>query len=89
MQEQNKSMELDKLLLEGQKKLNMTGVDAVESFSEQSLKLKVSGNKVNIFGENIKITAYNKANGNLSAEGLFNEIKYSHSKAPLLKRIFK
>ncbi len=88
MQEQNK-LEMDKLVLEGRKKLSMTGVDAVESFSDQNLKLKVAGNKVSIFGENIKITSYNKSSGILSAEGVFNEIKYAHAKAPLIKRIFK
>ncbi len=89
MQEQNKIIEADKLLLEGQRKLSMSGVEAVEAFSEQSLKLKVSGNKVSITGEGIKITAYNKASGNLSAEGLFLEVKYLQKKAPLIKRIFK
>ena len=88
MQELNK-IELDKLTLDGRKKLSMTGVEAVEAFSEQSLKLVVAGNRVIINGENIKISAYNKATGVLSADGEFNEIKYNHKKQPLVKRIFK
>ena len=86
---QNNVIEQDKLILEGRKNFSMTGVQTVDGFSEQCLKLTVSGNKVFIGGENIKITAFNKNTGNLSAEGLVNEIKYSHKKQPILKRLFK
>lgn len=79
----------DKLILDGRKILQMTGVEAVDGFSEQTLKLSVTGSKAVIIGENIKITAYNKANGNLVAEGNFYEIKYNVKKKPLIKRIFK
>ena len=81
--------ELDKLSLEGRKLLTMTGVQSVDGFSEQFLSLTISGNKVKILGENIKISAFNKASGNLTAEGLFNEIKYNVKKAPFVKRLFK
>lgn len=86
---QNNVIETDKLNLDGRKKLSMTGVETVDGFSEQCVKLTVSGNKVLIGGENIKITAFNKATGNLSAEGLFCEIKYNHKKVPIIKRLFK
>lgn len=79
----------DKLILDGRRILQMTGVEAVDGFSEQVLKLSVANSKVAISGENIKITAYNKANGNLVAEGKFYEIKYNVKKKPLLKRLFK
>jgi len=82
-------LEIDKLTLDGRKLLTMTGVSSVDGFGEQFLSLTVSGNKVKITGENIKISAFNKANGNLTAEGTFNEIKYNYKKAPLVKRIFK
>lgn len=79
----------DQLILTERKNLIMNGVDTVDGFSEQSLKLTVKGAKVYINGENIKITAYNKANGNLNADGNFYEIKYNVKKKPLIKRIFK
>ena len=82
-------LEIDKLTLDGRKLLTMTGVSSVDGFGEQFLSLTVSGNKVKITGENIKISTFNKANGNLTAEGTFNEIKYNYKKAPLVKRIFK
>lgn len=67
----------------------MTGVETVDGFSEQSLKLTVNGNKVTVNGNGIKITAFNKATGNLSADGDFYEIKYGGKKPPLVKRLFK
>ena len=82
-------LEMDKLSLEGRKILVMTGVQSVDGFSEQFLSITVSGNKVKILGENIKISSFNKASGNLTAEGLFNEIKYNVKKMPLVKRLFK
>ena len=86
---QNSVLEQDKVILEGRKKLSMTGVQTVDGFSEQCLRLTVSGNKVIVNGENIKITAFNKSTGNLTAEGVVNEIKYTHKKQPVLKRLFK
>ena len=77
------------LCLEYQKKLNMSGVSAVDAFSDTMLKLSVNGNRVIINGENIKITSYSKTTGTLQADGVFNSIKYEGSKSPLIKRIFK
>lgn len=86
---QQTQSQIDQLSLEGRKRLSMTCVETVDGFSEQRLKLTVNGNKVQITGENIKITAFNKASGNLSAEGDFSDIVYNYKKAPLVKRIFK
>ena len=89
MQNQVNQTNSDRLELVGRKRLAMCGVEAVDGFSEQALYLTVSGVKVKITGEKIKITAFNKAAGTLSADGIFNEIKYNAKKTPLLKRIFK
>lgn len=82
-------IETSKLELTDRKKLNLTGVDNVEGFSEQYLNLVVGGIKTKIVGKNIKITSYNKTTGNLCADGDFSEIKYSGTKTPLVKKIFK
>ena len=55
---QQSVVEMDTLVLDGRKKLNMTCVETVDGFSEQNIKLTVKGNKVGIFGENIKITIF-------------------------------
>ena len=85
----NNVIENDRLILENRKKLNMTNVSSVDSYSEQTLKLTVKENKVVINGEKLKIESYNKASGNLVVDGLINEIKFNINKAPLVKRIFK
>ena len=87
--QEHKNMEVQKLLLEDQKHLSLTLVEAVDSFSEQCLKLTVSGAKVIIGGENLKISSFNKSNQNLVAEGVINEIKYSVKKQALIKRLLK
>ena len=79
----------DKLEIVGRKRLAMNGVEAVDGFSEQSLILTVSGVKVKISGEKIKITSFNKAAGTLTADGIFNDIRYNAKRIPILKRIFR
>lgn len=79
----------ENLTLDGRKRLSLTGVESVDGFNEQCLKLTVMGSKLYIVGENIKITAFNKTSGNLNADGNFFEIKYYRKKQPVLKRIFK
>ncbi len=85
----NNMVEIDKLILEGRKKLNMTLVTSVDSYSEQILRLTVGQNKVSIIGENLKIEAFNKQSGNLLVDGTINEIKYNVNKKPIIKRLFK
>ena len=89
MENKNQQTDLEKAVIEGRKKLSMTKVETVDGFTEQSLKLTVAGSKVFIVGENIKITAFNKTSGNLTAEGEFFEIKYNRKKVPVIKRLFK
>lgn len=84
-----KKLEQNTLCLENRKSLSLTGVESVDSFSEQCLKLTVSGSRVVVTGENIKIIAFNKESGNLTAEGVINEIKYLGKQVAFLKRIFK
>ncbi|PWM70694.1 MAG: hypothetical protein DBX59_10440 [Bacillota bacterium] len=80
---------LQKLTLDNQRKLFMSGVESVDAFSERELKLTLNGSRVLVGGEGIKITAFNKGNGSLTADGKFTYIRYDVQKAPLLKRIFK
>ena len=85
----NNVIESDKLILENRKRLNMTNVSSVDSYSEQVLKLSVRDSKVIINGEKLKIEAYNKSSGTLIVEGTINEIRFNVNKPPLVKRLFK
>ena len=67
----------------------MTGVSSVDGYSENSVKLTSNDTKIFIYGNNLKITAFNKATGSLSCDGEFSEIKYGGRKTPILKRVFK
>ncbi len=84
-----KVSEIDTLTLDARKRLSMTAVDSVDGFTDQYLKLTVAGIKVQILGDSIKITSFNKSSGNLTADGNFHEIKYNAKKVSRLKRIFK
>ncbi len=81
--------EPNKLILEERKRLNMTGVESVDSFSDTIIKLTVGGSQSQIGGERLKILTYNKSTGALTVDGFINEIKYNSKKQPLLKRLFK
>ena len=85
----NNVVENDRLVLENRRKLNMTNVTSVDSYSEQILKLSVRESKVVVSGEKLKIEAYNKGSGNLIVDGIINEIRYNVNKPPLVKRLFK
>jgi len=77
------------LNLENRKRLTLTGVSFVDEFSERFIKLTVGLDKLLITGEGLKITAFNKANGNFTCDGRINEIKFTGKKQPIFKRIFK
>lgn len=78
-----------KLTLEEQKKLCMTNVNSVDGFNEEIIKLTVNNRKVIIKGKNLKITQFNNANGNLTADGEFYQITYSGENVAFIKKIFK
>lgn len=79
----------NKIILEDRKNLSITGVESVDAFLDQSIKLTIGGSKLTIVGEQLKVISFNKATGNLLVEGHINEIKYNSKKQPIMKRIFK
>lgn len=79
----------EKLTLDGRKRLTLTSVNSVDGFTDRELMLTVSGTKVEIKGQNIKISVYNNVSGNLTADGTFTEIKFGAKKTPFFKRVFK
>lgn len=82
-------IENDKFCLEARRKLTLNGITSVDGFSEKALNLTIGKIKLKVFGENIKITSYNKATGLLTADGKFFEFKYFESGKSLIKNIFK
>lgn len=75
------------LTLENQKKLTLTGVESVESFSDTAIVLTVGGKKATICGQKLKILAFSQGNGNFSACGEVNSLKFGGAKK--LSKLFK
>ncbi len=68
------------LTLEARRKLTMTNVESVDSFSDSVIVLTVEGQKVTISGSKLKILSFSQGGGNFSASGEVNIIKYSSGK---------
>lgn len=83
------TIEQNTLLLEDRKKLTLSGVEAVNGFSENVINLTIKGESFKAIGEKLKIVSFNKSNGNFIAEGEFIELKFGAKHTPLLKKIFK
>ncbi len=64
------------LTVEQRKKIVMTGVESVNSFSPQQINLTVDGGKMTITGNDLKITNFSKTSGAFSAIGEVTSIKY-------------
>lgn len=77
------------LLLENRKKLNLTGVESVQSFNEREVFLKLTDGVLNITGINLSVEKLNVEDGNLTVLGEISGIKYNVKKTNLLGRIFK
>ncbi|MBR7099714.1 MAG: YabP/YqfC family sporulation protein [Clostridia bacterium] len=64
------------LTIEQQKKLTLTGVESVTSFSPQQINLQLAGGKLAVQGEGLKITSFSKSSGTFSASGTVYSVKY-------------
>ena len=67
----------------------MSGVEKVISSSTNLIDLVTTCGEMEINGKNLKISKFNLDDGSLSFDGEIDSIKYSASRVPLLKRIFK
>ncbi len=85
MQTQTESI----LTVEQQKKISLTGVESVDSFSENEIRLTVRGKKMRITGAKFKILAFSKGSGAFSATGEVSLIRYGGAKGKLFQRLFK
>ena len=78
------------LQIENANRLCMTGVSEVESFSESKIVAVISGkDKITIIGSNLKISVFQKENGNLRLDGEIRQVSYSAGKLSAVSKIFK
>jgi len=81
------------IIIEGRRKINITGVDDVESFDEQNITLVTELGVLSIKGDEIKIEKLNLDTGEVSATGDFYLFEYisdeKEKSGGLFSRIFK
>jgi len=68
------------LTMENRKKLKITGVSDVDSFSDTSVCADTSMGKLTVKGENLKISRLNTEEGELVIDGKVNSMEYTKKK---------
>ena len=80
------------LVMEGRQRLNLTGVEDVESFDEQSIVAVTTGGVLIIQGEALRIERLSLDVGELLVEGTISALAYEDeqkSSGGLFKRFFR
>ena len=93
MNEVNKTMPVHNIILEGRKKLSVSGVTDVDHFDENTVLLYTSMGEMTIRGSDLHVNGLSVESGEMSVEGEIKGIFYGDPdrKAPLsfLGKIFR
>lgn len=76
------------LTLTNRETLTLTGVTEILSSSETDIIAKLNQDKVNIQGNNLRITKLDVATGIIETTGTVNSIRYNSNKN-IFKKVFK
>ena len=74
MEEAN--FQIHSVIIDGRKKLNISGVRDVESFDDETITLKTVMGDMTVKGENLKIISFNTETSDLLAEGKIHAVVY-------------
>lgn len=74
--------------IENRNKAIVTGIEKVINACDSSLYLISCDGGITITGSDLKIIKYDLDSGNLVFTGVINNIKYSHKKQNLFKKMF-
>ncbi|MGD9567989.1 MAG: sporulation protein YabP [Sedimentibacter sp.] len=82
------------LVLENKEVLNVTGVENVDNFNDETVVLITSKGKLTIKGEKLNINKLNVDEGRLIVKGVINSLVFSEyegqrEKVSLVKKLFK
>ncbi len=80
------------VIIEGRKKLNISGVRDVSSFDDETILLDTALGKMTVKGEELHISSFNTENGELSATGQIHAVVYmsdGKSSGGFLSRVFR
>lgn len=75
-----RSFNCSRMLLEDRRHLELTGVEAVLSYDENGLSLVVAGCGLAVEGEGIRVSVLDVESGNVTADGHFTSILYEEEK---------
>ena len=76
--------------IESKTKINVTGVVEVCEFTEKEIKLKIKDNShLLILGDNLKIKCFDDKNGNFTAIGVIDLVRYKGGSESVIKKVFK
>ncbi|NBI07494.1 sporulation protein YabP [Senegalia massiliensis] len=88
-------MKLQNLSLENREKLNISGVEQVESFNESQIVIYTVRGSLTIKGESLNISKLNLEDGNVKIEGTIESLAYSNKintgskEGSFFKKMFK
>ncbi len=74
--------------IENRNKAIVTGIEKVINACESTLYLVSCDGGITIIGKELKIVKYDLDTGNLVFTGTINNIKYTHKKQSLIKKLF-
>lgn len=82
------------LVLENKEMLNVTGVEGVDNFNDETVVLITTKGKLTIKGQKLNISKLNVDEGKLVVKGLINSMVFSDyegqkEKTSLVKKLFK
>lgn len=76
MQEQEKGI----ITIEGERRFSLTGVERVEKFSSEEIRLVCGGKKMLFTGTDFKILSFSEGSGNFSASGSVLQLRVGSGK---------
>ncbi len=82
------------LLLENRETLNVTGVENVDNFNDETVVLITNKGKLTIKGQKLNISKLNVDEGKLIVKGIIHGLLYSENdgqkeKTSFMKKVFK
>ena len=76
-------------LIEQRKKITLTAVISVDSFTDKQILLTLDGCRAQVSGDGLKIVNFSKTSGAFSAVGRIDGLRFLHGREKALRRLFK
>ena len=76
-------------LIEQRKKITLTAVISVDSFTDKQILLTLDGCRAQVSGDGLKIVNFSKTSGAFSAVGRVDGLRFLHGREKALRRLFK